>query len=102
VSTTSLRDACAIVGVANTAYTRGTEQSTLQLHLEASLGARRRGLEPGEVDAVMLHDLGDRCAEEFMVNLGLPDLLVDHAHGRRASGRGAGGPPEAAGSPTWR
>ncbi len=75
MSTQGLRDACAIVGVANTEYTRGTEQSTLQLHLEASLGALAdAGIAASEVDAVMPHDLGDRCAEEFMVNLGLPDL----------------------------
>ena len=75
MSTQGLRDACAIVGVANTEYTRGTEQSTLQLHLEASLGALAdAGIAASEVDSVMPHDLGDRCAEEFMVNLGLPDL----------------------------
>ena len=34
-----LTDQCAIAGVGNTAYTRGTERSTLDLHLEAR-GAR--------------------------------------------------------------
>ena len=32
-----LRDRCAIVGIGNTAYTRGTDRSVTELHLEASL-----------------------------------------------------------------
>ena len=55
MSTSSLRETCGrIVGVANTAYMRGTDQSTLELHLEASLVALAdAGIEPGDVDAVM-------------------------------------------------
>jgi len=70
-----LRDSCAIVGVANTKYSRGSEQTTLELHLEASLAALAdAGLTPDDVDAVMPHDMADRLAEEFMVNLGIRDL----------------------------
>jgi acetyl-CoA acetyltransferase len=70
-----LRDACAIVGIGNTEYTRGTEKSTLQLHLEASLAAiADAGLEPGDIDAVMPHELADRCVEDFILNLGLHDV----------------------------
>lgn len=69
------KDRCAIVGVANTAYVRGTDRSTLSLHLEAALGALAdAGLTPADVDGVMPHDMGDRIAEEFILNLGIPDL----------------------------
>jgi acetyl-CoA acetyltransferase len=75
MNTVGLRDACAIVGVGNTAYARGTERSTLELHLEASLRALDdAGLRPEDVDAVMPQDMAGRVAEEFMVNLGLRDL----------------------------
>src|SRR2546423_5295487 len=74
-SAAMLRDSCAIVGAANTTYSRGTEHTTLELHLEASLAALAdAGLTPGDVDAVMPHDMADRSAEEFMVNLGIRDL----------------------------
>lgn len=69
------RDACAIVGVGQTAYTRGTGQSTLELHLEASLAALEdAGLTPADVDGVMPNDVADRYAEEFVLNLGLRGL----------------------------
>ena len=49
-----LADRCAIVGIGNTAYTRGTERSTLELHLEASLKALEdAGLSTDDVDGVM-------------------------------------------------
>jgi acetyl-CoA acetyltransferase len=74
-ATTSPKDRAAIVGVGNTAYTRGTDRSTLELHLEASLAALAdAGLEPSDVDAVMPHDIADRCVEDFITNLGLRDL----------------------------
>ncbi|HZE49025.1 MAG TPA: hypothetical protein VE074_05640 [Jatrophihabitantaceae bacterium] len=70
-----LTDQCAIAGVGNTAYTRGTERSTLDLHLEA---ARRAlddaGLRPADVDGVMPSASAGRCAEDFIANLGLRDL----------------------------
>ena len=70
-----LRDRCAIVGIGTTPYSRGTDASTLELHLEASLAALAdAGLEPADVDGVMPHDIADRIAEEFVTNLGLRDL----------------------------
>lgn len=71
----SLADRCAIVGVGNTAYTRGTELSTLELHLEASLQALAdAGLSTDDVDAVFPSATAGRHAEEFVMNLGLRNL----------------------------
>lgn len=68
-------DQCAIVGIGNTAYTRGTDLSTLDLHLEASLRALDdAGLSPDDVDGVLPSAVAGRCAEEFVMNLGLRDL----------------------------
>ena len=65
----------AIVGVGNTAYTRGTDRSTLELHLEASLLAiADASLTPADVDGVMPSASAGRCAEDFILNLGLRDL----------------------------
>ncbi|MCD9622855.1 thiolase C-terminal domain-containing protein [Rhabdothermincola salaria] len=71
----SLADRCAIVGVGNTAYTRGTDRSTLELHLEASLRALAdAGLSTDDVDAVLPSATAGRHAEEFAMNLGLRNL----------------------------
>jgi len=68
-------DQCAIVGIGNTAYTRGTARSTVELHLEASLRALAdAGLTPADVDGVMPSATAGRCAEDFIANLGLRDL----------------------------
>ena len=70
-----LSDQCAIVGIGNTAYTRGTPRSTIELHLEASLRALAdAGLSPADVDAVMPSATAGRSVEEFIANLGLRDL----------------------------
>jgi acetyl-CoA acetyltransferase len=70
-----LAGACAIVGVGNTAYTRGTDLSTIELHLEASLRALDdAGLEASDVDAIMPSEVAGVVTEQFMVNLGLTDL----------------------------
>ena len=72
-----MRDRCAIVGVGNTAYTRGTDRSTLELHLEACLNALAdAGLAPSDVDGVMPSATAGRTAEDFIANLGLRDLAV--------------------------
>jgi|SRR6185312_8550741 acetyl-CoA acetyltransferase len=66
---------CAIVGVGNTAYTRGTDRSTLELHLEAAtLALADAGLSAADVDGVMPSATAGRCAEDFILNLGLRDL----------------------------
>lgn len=71
----TLARSCAVVGIGNTAYTRGTDKSTLELHLEASLAALAdAGLRPQDVDAVMPSASAGRAVEDFIVNLGLRDL----------------------------
>ena len=71
----SLADRCAIVGIGNTAYTRGTDRTTLDLHLEASLRALAdAGLTTDDVDGVMPSAVAGRHAEEFAMNLGLRNL----------------------------
>jgi acetyl-CoA acetyltransferase len=66
---------CAIVGIGNTAYTRGTERSTLDLHLEAAQRALAdAGLGAGDIDGVLPSASAGRCAEEFVMNLGLRNL----------------------------
>lgn len=70
-----LSDACAIVGVGNTAYTRGTDRSTLSLHLEAArLALADAGLTTDDVDGVLPSAIAGRVAEEFIMNLGLRDV----------------------------
>ena len=70
-----LADRCAIVGIGNTAYTRGTERTTLDLHLEASLAALAdAGLSTDDVDAVAPSAVAGRHAEELAMNLGLVNL----------------------------
>ena len=75
MSVLNLARRCAIVGVGNTAYTRGTDRTTLELHLEAAAAALAdAGLTPGDVDGVMPSAPAGRCAEDFVTNLGLRDL----------------------------
>jgi acetyl-CoA acetyltransferase len=70
-----LTDACAIAGIGNTAYTRGTTSSTLELHLEAAFAALAdAGLTTADVDAVMPNAMAERIAEELIVELGLRDV----------------------------
>ena len=70
-----LHDSCAIVGIGHTAYTRGTEKSAVELHLEAGLAAiEDAGLAPGEIDAVLPYELAGLTAEDFIVNLGLSGI----------------------------
>jgi len=66
---------CAIAGIGNTAYTRGTDKSTLELHLEASLAALAdAGLTPADVDGVLPSAPAGRSADEFILNLGLKNV----------------------------
>ncbi len=74
-SALSLSDRCAIAGVGNTAYTRGTDQTTLELHLTAALRALDdAGLSPADVDGVMPNEMAGTLAEDFILNLGIRDL----------------------------
>ena len=68
-------ECCAIAGVGDTAFTRGTSKSTLELHLEASTAAiDDAGLTPGDVDAVLPSAMAGHAVEDFIVSLGLRDL----------------------------
>jgi acetyl-CoA acetyltransferase len=71
----SLSGKSAIVGIGQTPFTRGTALSTLDLHLAAAREALDdAGLSPDDVDGVMPNELAGTIAEEFIMNLGLPDL----------------------------
>jgi acetyl-CoA acetyltransferase len=75
MSTPDYVQKCAIVGVGNTAYTRGTEKTTIELHLEATERALAdAGLEVADIDAVMPNEMAGTIAEDFIVNLGIRDL----------------------------
>ncbi len=69
----SLRGQTAIIGIGQTPFTRGTERSTLELHVEAAREAiEDAGLVPEEIDGVMPNELAGTVAEDFILNLGLP------------------------------
>ena len=71
----SVSNQTAIVGVGQTPFTRGTEASTLDLHLAAALEALDdAGLRPEDVDGVMPNEMAGTIAEDFILNLGLRDL----------------------------
>ena len=73
----ALREKAAISGVGETAYTRGTTKSGLALQLEASLKAiEDAGLSPRDIDGVIPYFPGGGIAEDFIANLGLPDLAL--------------------------
>jgi acetyl-CoA acetyltransferase len=73
----ALREKAAISGVGETAYTRGTPKSALALQLEASLAAiADAGLSPRDIDGVVPYFPGGGIAEDFVANLGLPDLKL--------------------------
>ena len=73
----ALREKAAISGIGETAYTRGTQKSGLALQLEASLKAiEDAGLSPRDIDGVVPYFPGGGIAEDFIANLGLPDLTL--------------------------
>jgi acetyl-CoA acetyltransferase len=70
----SLRERGAITGVGETAYSRQSGRSVLSLQLEASLKAiEDAGLRPSDIDGVIPY-AGGVVSEDFITNLGLPDL----------------------------
>src|SRR5229473_246747 len=71
-----LRNRTCIVGIGETAYTRGTKKSALELALEASTGAiEDAGVKPEVIDAVILPGGAGSggTAGDFIANLGLLD-----------------------------
>ena len=72
-----IRDRTCIVGIGETAYTRGTKKSALELALEASVSAiEDAGIKPQVIDAVILPAGagGGGTAGDFIANLGLEYL----------------------------
>ncbi len=70
----SLREAAAITGVGETAYTRGSGKSVLAMQLEAALKAiEDAGLSPKDIDGILPYGAGV-VAEDFITNFGIPDL----------------------------
>jgi acetyl-CoA acetyltransferase len=88
---TPLRGVASVVGVGETAYTRGSSSSHLRMQLEAALAAcADAGLAPQDIDGVIPIGITAGTAEDYVANLGIRDLklsaLVPHGG---ASGVGA-------------
>ena len=70
----TLNGKAAVTGIGETAYTRGTDKSSIGLMCEASLKAiADAGLKPGQIDGIIPYAVGP-VAEEVMTNLGLEDI----------------------------
>ncbi len=70
----SLNGKAAVTGIGETAYSRGTDKSSIGLMLEASIKAiHDAGLQPNQIDGVIPYSLGP-VAEEVMTGLGLTDV----------------------------
>ncbi len=66
---------CAISGIGETAYVRGSPQSALELQIEASLAAiSDAGLDPKDIDGIIPIGITGAPAEVFVTNFGIPDL----------------------------
>ena len=71
----TLKDQSCIVGVGETAFTRGSNKSEFALMLEASLNAiADAGLTPHDVDGIIPPPMPSATAEHFAANLGIEDL----------------------------
>src|SRR5262245_26039978 len=71
----SLKDQACIVGVGETAFTRGANRTEFALMLEASMKAiADAGLTPHEIDGVIPPPTPSATAEHFAANLGIEDL----------------------------
>lgn len=73
----TLKERVAITGIGETRYVRapGSGRSSIALQLEAAMRAiEDAGLRPGDIDGVIPFSIGPMIAEDFIVNLGLPDL----------------------------
>jgi acetyl-CoA acetyltransferase len=74
MSVFNLSGKAAIVGIAETDYLRGADQSILQMILSASMGAiRDAGLKPSDVDAI-LPPPGFVAWDEIAAHLGVPNV----------------------------
>jgi acetyl-CoA acetyltransferase len=74
MTTFNISGKAAIVGIAETDYLRGADQSILQMILSASMGAiRDAGLKPSDVDAI-LPPPGFVAWDEIAAHLGVPNV----------------------------
>ena len=72
---TSIKDKCAVTGVGETVYSRNSGKSTMALQMEAALKAiADAGLKPTDIDGVIPYGNLEVVAEDFVTNLGIPDL----------------------------
>jgi acetyl-CoA acetyltransferase len=70
----NLSGKAAIVGIAETDYLRGADQSILQMIISASMGAiRDAGLKPGDVDGI-IPPPGFVAWDEIAAHLGVPNV----------------------------
>lgn len=73
----SLRGVASIAGIGETAHTRRSANSSLELQFEASLAAiRDAGLTPRDIDGVIPIGITGGTAEEYVANFGIPDLRL--------------------------
>lgn len=73
----TLFEKCAISGIGETAYVRGSGKSETALQMEASLKAiADAGLSPKDIDGVIPYATGSAVAEDFITNFGIADLSL--------------------------
>ncbi len=87
------KDKCVIVGVGETPYTRGTDKTSVRLHLEAPFNAiEDAGLSPQDIDAYLEVTAGQAGVlhEHIISNLGIRDLRYYAAHRQGGAGAVAG------------
>jgi acetyl-CoA acetyltransferase len=73
----NLSEKCAISGIGETAYVRGSGKSETALQMEASLRAiADAGLSPKDIDGVIPYATGSAVAEDFITNFGIADLRL--------------------------
>jgi acetyl-CoA acetyltransferase len=71
----SLREKAAVIGIGETAYTRGSGKSAFALQVESALIAiRDAGLTPRDIDGIIPCGISAAPAEDLVNNFGLPDL----------------------------
>lgn len=71
----SLREKAAVIGIGETAYSRGSGKTDFQLQVESALIAvKDAGLTPKDIDGIIPCGITAAPAEDLITNFGLPDL----------------------------
>jgi acetyl-CoA acetyltransferase len=71
----SLKGKAAVTGIGETRYSRQSGKSVMSLQMEASLAAiRDAGLDPKDIDGVIVYGSMAVVAEDFITNFGIADL----------------------------